>query len=254
MRSRSGTRGSRGSGGVDTGRRTDYDMPRARGHEQGTAGSVQRWRARHHHHDHGAGAEGAARGHAGVFGPARPGAARLRPQLRLRRHLLEQPPPPDAHGDPRDGRNDVGQPSPAVLAVAAARRDRLGRRVPPFVLAGRVLRRGAAGRGVRLAHSAAIDHPLWRDAWARSSARTPRASSRPCSTSAESGRPSCGPGSPSCYSRSRPRCGWYRTGASSVPTPRATATAPHTSEPRSRVAAAARPASRSRGRRLPSGC
>ena len=61
---------------------------------QGSAGGLQRRRHRHHHHHHGAGAEGAARRRLRRrLRPLLPGLPRLRAELRLRRHLLEQPPP-----------------------------------------------------------------------------------------------------------------------------------------------------------------
>src|SRR5262245_17063760 len=66
------------------------------GHEQGTTGGLQRWRDRHHHHHHGAGPEGAARGRSQRTAPPGPGVSELPAQLCLRRHLLEQSPPPAA--------------------------------------------------------------------------------------------------------------------------------------------------------------
>ena len=48
---------------------------------------------RDHHHHHGAGAEGAARHRARRAAAAAAGLPQLRAELRLRRHLLEQPPP-----------------------------------------------------------------------------------------------------------------------------------------------------------------
>src|SRR5262249_41103919 len=62
-------------------------------HGYGTAGSLQRRRDRDHHHDHGARAEGAAGRRRGGAPRPPPRARKLRPELRLRRHLLEQPPP-----------------------------------------------------------------------------------------------------------------------------------------------------------------
>jgi hypothetical protein len=40
------------------------------------------------------------------------------PELHVRRHLLEQPPPPDARRHARHRRHAVGEPAPAVLALA----------------------------------------------------------------------------------------------------------------------------------------
>ena len=44
--------------------------------------------------------------------------------------LLEQPPPPVPRRAPRDRRDAVGEPAPALLAVARAVRDRLDGREP----------------------------------------------------------------------------------------------------------------------------
>ena len=64
-------------------------------------------------------AQGAARRPASrALGHQAAGPARLHPQLRLHRHLLEQPPPPAAGHAPHRRRGHVGQPSPALLAVA----------------------------------------------------------------------------------------------------------------------------------------
>src|SRR5881409_2760123 len=98
-------------------------------HGERPARGVQRRRDRCHHHDHGAGVESAARhgprrARAGCSGPAH-----LRLELRVCRHLLEQPPPHatrrPAHRRPRP----LGEPAPALLALARAVYDRLGRRV-----------------------------------------------------------------------------------------------------------------------------
>ena len=62
--------------------------------------------------------------------PLLPRVPQLRPELHLHRHLLEQPPPHAARDDARLGRGDVGQPAPAVLAVAGAVRHRLDGREP----------------------------------------------------------------------------------------------------------------------------
>ena len=126
--------------------------------------------------------------HGDVVGDAAPDAARaarLRPELHLPRHLLEQPPPPAVGGRPRHRRRAVGEPAPAVLAVAGAVRDGLdererlrrradgrlrhrparGRASPYYVLQTTLLR--AEGRDSRLAMR---------------SGRTSRARRRRCST------------------------------------------------------------------------
>ena len=87
---------------------------------------------------------------AGDFGqPARPdpGAACLHPELHVRRDLLEQPPSPAARRPPGDRRGDVGQPAPAVLALAHPGADRVDRRELREDRPGRDLRAG--GPGVR---------------------------------------------------------------------------------------------------------
>ena len=105
------------------------------GQEQ--AGSIQRWRDRHHHHHHGAGAEGAARRDLDGAAAVDPGVPQLCAELRLRRHLLEQPPPHAARVSQGDGADAVGQPASAVLAVAVSLRHGLDGREP--------FRRGAIG-------------------------------------------------------------------------------------------------------------
>jgi len=77
-----------------------------------------------------AGAEGPAR-----RGPRRDpadgaGVPRLRAELRVHRHLLEQPPSPAAHRVSHRRPDHVGEPASAVLVVARAGGDRLARREP----------------------------------------------------------------------------------------------------------------------------
>src|SRR5436309_6554728 len=55
-----------------------------------------------------------------ALAPLIPVFPELRAQLRVRRHLLEQPPPHVSCGPPRQRRDPVGQPASAVLAVARA--------------------------------------------------------------------------------------------------------------------------------------
>ena len=59
-----------------------------------------------------------------------PGVPELRAQLRLPRHLLEQPSPHAAAHAAGHRRDPLGQPAPAVLAVALPVRDRLDEREP----------------------------------------------------------------------------------------------------------------------------
>ena len=87
----------------------------------------------------------------------RPGVPELRAELRLRRHLLEQPSPHAACGRKVIGRRPVGQPAPAVLAVALPVHHRLDGRKPFRRHAVGAVRRGAAhGRDCIL--GAAADH------------------------------------------------------------------------------------------------
>src|SRR5438046_166631 len=93
------------------------------------ARSVQRRRDRCHHHDHGSGVEGAAR-----HGPRRAradcsGPAHLRLELRVCRHLLEQSPPHATRRPAHRRARPLGEPAPALLALARAVHHRLGRRV-----------------------------------------------------------------------------------------------------------------------------
>ena len=70
--------------------------------EQNAARGVQRRRHRHHHHHHGAGVPHARRSGLARADVARADLPHLRPELRLHRHLLEQPPLSDSRGDARD--------------------------------------------------------------------------------------------------------------------------------------------------------
>src|SRR4029453_8837604 len=94
------------------------------------ARGIQRRRDRDHHHDHGARTEGAARGNVRVAAAALADLPYLRSELRLRRHLLEQPPPHAAHGKSRVRKRAVGQSAPALLAVAVSVRNGLDGREP----------------------------------------------------------------------------------------------------------------------------
>ena len=78
---------------------------------KGPARSLQRWRPRDRHHDHGPRAATARGRHARRAARAVAQAARLRPQLRLHRHLLEQPPPPAARGAARSAARSCGPTS-----------------------------------------------------------------------------------------------------------------------------------------------
>src|SRR6185312_14262563 len=120
---------------------------REAGHGQGQARSIQRWRHRDHHHDHGAGAQGAGRTHAGRPAAACPGAARLRVEFRLRRHLLEQPSPHAVSVSSGVGCRTMGEPASAVLAVAVPVHHRLDGRKLPGRAADRGLWRGVADGG-----------------------------------------------------------------------------------------------------------
>src|SRR5207244_2256017 len=76
-------------------------------------------------HDHGPRDQGSAWSRLACAAPGDPALSHLRAELRLPRDLLEQPPPHDPRR--RAGQRDdpVGQPPPALLAVAGAGRDRL---------------------------------------------------------------------------------------------------------------------------------
>jgi hypothetical protein len=58
---------------------------------QGTAGNISRRSPSHNHHHHGVGDEGAARSRGCGIAAADPGLPQLCPELRVSRHLLEQP-------------------------------------------------------------------------------------------------------------------------------------------------------------------
>ena len=81
---------------------------------------------------------------------ARAGVPELRAELRVRGHLLEQPPPPAARRPPRGRPDPVGQPAPAVLALAVSVRDALDGRDQLRRLAGGGLRGRAADGGARV--------------------------------------------------------------------------------------------------------
>src|SRR5450631_2448630 len=125
--------------------------------EHGTTRGLQRRRHRHPDHDHDPRAEGAARGRAGGAAAGPPGVSHLPPQLRLPRHLLEQPPPPLARDQAGHRRGSLGQSAPALLAVTHPVRDRLDgrKRIPPGPDC-HLRRRDAAGLD-RVLHSRARD-------------------------------------------------------------------------------------------------
>ena len=85
-----------------------------------------------------------------ILRPLMPGAPQLRPELRVHRHLLEQPSPPAAGDQTDQRRRVVEQPAPAVLAVAGAVRDRVDGRERVRPESRGALRRGAADGGLRL--------------------------------------------------------------------------------------------------------
>ena len=74
-------------------------------------------------------------------------------------NLLEQPPSPAARRPPGNRRGDVGQPAPAVLAVAHPGADRVGRRAPHQDRPGRDLRDRGPGLGGGLHDPGPGDHP-----------------------------------------------------------------------------------------------
>src|SRR3954453_1615833 len=85
--------------------------------------------------------------------------ADLRHELRLPRHLLEQPPPhADAHPARRRS-GSLGEPASAVLVVTGAVRHRVDGREPLRQGAGVGVRHRAARRGARLLRIADGDHP-----------------------------------------------------------------------------------------------
>src|ERR1017187_3297638 len=130
--------------------------------ENHPARSLQRRRPRHHHHHHGAGIESPAR-----HRPRRPETAparppQLRPELHLRRHLLEQPSPPLPVHPTRQRQHPLGEPSPAFLALAFPVHHRVGRRKPSRIDTHRRLRlRPPYGRH-RLLHFAMHHHQATR--------------------------------------------------------------------------------------------
>ncbi len=124
---------------------------------QGKTGSVQRWGHCHHHHHHGAGDEGAARRSICRPETAVSGLSELFAQLCLCRHLLEQPPPHAACGQPGFGEHALGQPSLSVLAFAFSVHHRLDGAEPLFSGPCGAVRAGAVHGSLRLPDSSA-DH------------------------------------------------------------------------------------------------
>ncbi len=84
-----------------------------------------------------------------------PGVPRLRAQLCVRRHLLEQPSSPHAYGDARHRGHHVGQPAPVVLALALSRGDCLGCRPGPLRRALQTLVAAGVADGHALARTVA---------------------------------------------------------------------------------------------------
>src|SRR5579859_533475 len=120
--------------------------------------SLQRRRDRDHHHDHGAGIERSARNR-----PCRPetpaaGFPELRPELHLRRHLLEQSPPPAPLHQARHRWHPVGKPTPTLLALALPIHHRVGRRKPSRANTHRRLRLRAPHGRPRLLHPPTLHH------------------------------------------------------------------------------------------------
>ena len=128
-------------------------------HEQGPARGVQRRRDRDPHHDHGPRAPDPLGADPRRPPPACPRLPELRPQLHQPRDLLGQPPSPDPRREGRRRPGPVGQPAPAVLALAGPVHDRLDGREPSRAGADRPLRGGAAHGGRRVAHPPGDDHP-----------------------------------------------------------------------------------------------
>ena len=91
--------------------------------------------------------------------PAAAGVPQLRPEFRLCRHLLEQPPSHVACLHHGHGRDAVGQPAPVVLAVVVSLCHRLDGGEPFHRGAHRALRRGAADGRNRVLPAATGDHP-----------------------------------------------------------------------------------------------
>ena len=94
-----------------------------------------------------------------VAAAAAAGFLQLRAELRLYRHLLEQPSPHAACREARHRRRALGQPASVVLAVAVSVRHRLDGREPFCATADGALRRRAADGGDRLLDSRRHDHP-----------------------------------------------------------------------------------------------
>ena len=197
------------SSGIGRGPRSPYSGREARAHE-----CLQRRRRRDPDHDPRARAAPARRPPPRRH-PRREGsAARVRPELRDGRHLLEQPPPPHAARAHDRRPHAVGEHAPPVLALTHAIRNRVARR-------GRG--RDGAGRGVR-DHPARMRHRVHAaDARAARTARrrlaardtrsaaTARASSRsPCTWSRSR--------SPSSSRGRRSRSSWPSRSPGSCPT------------------------------------
>src|SRR5438445_9871 len=128
--------------------------------EDGTIGGFQRWRDRNYHHDHGAGNESASRRQPERVVARTAGLPQLRPEFRLCRHLLEQPPSPAACHHNGNGRDSLGEPAPVVLAVAVSVCYRLDGGESFQRTTHRTLRpRAVAGRQ-RVLPAPAGDHPL----------------------------------------------------------------------------------------------
>ena len=127
-------------------------------HEDHTARGVQRRRDRDHHHDHGAGAEGAARARTGGAAAAGAGVPQLRAELRVPRHLLEQP-PPHAHATERVNGGILWANLHLLFWLSLVPFvDRLDGRERLRARSDRGVRRGAAPGGGRVLHPAAHDH------------------------------------------------------------------------------------------------
>ena len=109
-------------------------------HANQSARGVGRRRPRHHHHHHGSGAEGPERSDPPSARRLCHGVPDLPPELRLHRHLLEQPPSHVPGGRARQQDRPVGQPPSAVLALALPLHDRVGGRDHLLVEGGSGLR------------------------------------------------------------------------------------------------------------------
>jgi len=84
-------------------------------HGKAAASGIHRWGDRRHHHHHGIGDEGAAGCQPRLPGFSNTGFPQLCAELRLRRDLLEQPPPLLSSGGPCQRRDAVGQHQLVVL-------------------------------------------------------------------------------------------------------------------------------------------